>query len=293
MNKPKNQCAPTILLLIGVFFWGVTFVLIKESLETIDAFSFIAFRFFIAVLILFVIFFRRFSDINLEIIKKGVIIGYVLGISFIFQTIGIKYTTASNAAFITGLCVVIVPIYVAFIDRKLPGLIQILSIIAAFIGLGLLTLKDGYSVNRGDLWALLCAFTFAAHILMVGRMINHIDAALFSIVQLLTVGVVSCAAGLVVNGNISVPENPAVWRSIIFCAVFGSAYVLTVQAQYQKYISEVKAAMIYATEPVFAAVVACIYLGEIITVRIAAGGILIFAAMLVTDVSRDKSRHAK
>lgn len=270
--------------MIGVFFWGATFAFIKEAVAVVDVYSFLTIRFAIAALLLFVIFFRRFARLDLRTTGMGLTIGIVLALSFVFQTIGIKYTSASNAAFITGLCVVIVPVLVIFIDRKPPSALQAVSIAAATAGLALLTLKDGFAVSRGDIWVFLCAFTFAAHILMVGRMIKSIDAALFSFVQLLTVAIVSFFAGLAVNGGIDIPAHPAAWRGIIFCAVFGSAYMYTVQAHYQKYITEVKAALIYSLEPVFAAVVAFLYLGETVTARAAAGGALIFAAMLIADI---------
>jgi drug/metabolite transporter (DMT)-like permease len=271
-------------LLLGVVFWAATFVVIKEAVEFVDVYSFISVRFLIASAILSLIFFRRFRNYDLKVLKKGVLIGIILAASFIFQVTGIKFTTASNAAFITGLSVVLVPIFVCSIDRKLPKAMQIMAVVLAFAGLVLLTLRPGFGFNAGDMWTLLCAVTFGIHLIMISRLVKKIDVPMFVVTQFLTVAVISAAIGLLFNGQIVISDQFVVWRAILFCAIFASAYMYTAQAHFQRYITEIKAAIIYSFEPLFAAVMAFLYLGEMLTPQAIIGGLLIFIGMLLSEL---------
>lgn len=280
----------TGMLLLGVVFWGATFVFIKEAVAIVDVYSFISTRFLIAVLILSLIFFRRFQKYNLDIFKKGILIGSVLAASFIFQTIGIKFTTASNAAFITGLSVVFVPIFVSLIDRRLLKLMEVVAVIFASVGLALLTLNSGFNINIGDEWVLLAAITFGIHLIMVSRLVKKIDAPTFTITQLFTVGIITAVIGFLVNKQIVISDQIVVWRAILFTAIFASAYMYTTQAYLQRYITELKTAIIFSFEPLFAAVIAFLYLGEILTLKAIIGGLLIFFAMILSEL-RIKSKE--
>jgi drug/metabolite transporter (DMT)-like permease len=282
MAKNKANMA-TGALLFGVVFWAATFVVIKEAVEFVDVYSFISVRFFIAAGILSLIFFKRFRNYNSEVLKKGVLIGIVLAVSFILQVIGIKFTTASDAAFITALSVVLVPIFVCSIDRKLPRAMQTLATTLAFVGLALLTVKPGFNFNVGDMWVLLCAVAFGIHLIMISRMVRKIDIPLFTITQFLTVAIISAVLGILFNGQIVISDQFVVWRAILFCAIFASAYMYTAQARFQRYITEIKAAIIYSFEPLFAAVMAFFYLGETLTFQAITGGILIFIGMLLSE----------
>lgn len=290
MAKDGKTGVSTAYLLLGVVFWGGSFSFIKESVAAFDIFSFVSIRFLIASVVVALIFIRRFRNYNLDTFRKGVLLGVILGFSFVFQTLGIKYTTASNAGFITGLSVVLVPAAVAFIDKKMPGGVQIASVAAAFIGLALLTFRLPFSVNKGDLWVLLCAVTFAAHIIMIGRMTKGLDALTFSVTQSMAVVLVAGAMGLMANGGIDVPRSFVVWRGVLFCAVFATAFTYTAQAHFQRNITEIKAAIIYALEPVFAAIIAHFYLGEKLTGQAMAGGALILAGMILSEVKIGKKR---
>lgn len=292
MDESKVNLA-TVMLLLGVVFWGATFVFIKEAVAIVDVFSFISVRFFIASILLSLIFFKRFRNYNREIFKKGVIIGIVLAAAFIFQTMGIKYTSASNAAFITGLAIVFVPVFVSFIDRRLPKPMQILAVILAFTGLALLTLKSGFNLNIGDVWVFFCAIVAAIHLIMIGRLVKKIDAPMFTITQLLTVATIAGVVGLLLNREIVISDQLVVWKAILFCAIFASAYMYTTQARFQRYMTELKAAIIYSFEPLFAAIIAYFYLGEVLGVRIIVGGLLIFFGMVLSELRIKLTKKAE
>lgn len=282
MLKDKTNQA-TIMLLLGVLFWGMTFAFIREAMQYTDAFSFISIRFFIASIILTVIFFNKLKDYSKEILKTGIFIGILLAASLTTQTIGLQYTTASNAGFITALHVVFVLIFVALLDKKLPSLYQIASVILAFIGLFLIVVNQDLSFNIGDIWVLMCAVTAALHLIAIGRLVKKIDAVLFSLTQFYTVAIITLILGLFINGEIVVAQNFTVWQAILFCSLFATVYMYTAQAQFQRYLTEVKTAIIFSFEPLFAALFAFIYLNEVLSNRLLFGGLLIFLAMVLSE----------
>lgn len=287
----KNKSGLSIaLLLIGVMFWGFSFAFVKESMASIDVYSFLFARFSLAAVALAIIFARRLRNVNAAVLRKSLGIGGVLGVSFIFQTMSMKFTTASNAAIITGLCAVIVPVYVTVADRKLPPMSQLAAVVLAIIGLALLALKLPFEFNPGDVWALLCALGFGLHIVLVGRLVRGVDALAFSVVQAAVVAVMCAAAGFVFRGGIEIPRSPAMWRVLVFLAVFATAYIYTIQARFQRYISEIRATMVYSLEPLFASVFAFFYLGERLPARGILGGALILAAMFIADAQQRNNK---
>ena len=124
-----------IYLLGIVVIWGSTFAIIKGILDQIMPFTFLAYRFFWAAFILGLIFWKRLKNINKMILKKGSLIGIFLFLGYTFQTVGLKYTTATKAGFITGLSVILVPIISHFFIREKISKNSILGVILAFIGL--------------------------------------------------------------------------------------------------------------------------------------------------------------
>ncbi len=282
--KKSSSFIASLLLLIGVFFWGCTFVIVKEAVTIVDPFSFVGIRFAIASIIIGLFFTKNFKKINKKTIVFSIISGIILAVSFLLQTFSLKYTSASNSAFITGLCVVLVPVYVTIIDRKLPTVIQLISVFAALAGLVLMTLNFPIRLNFGDLLAFLCAIGFGLQIVLVGRLPDDVDASLFTIIQLFIVSVFSLLSGFIINGGLTISLDWVVVRAILFCAIFATAYIYIVQSHLQRNVSEIKAVIIYSFEPVFAAVVAYLYLGESLSGKAVSGAFLIFAAMIMSEI---------
>ncbi|MFA6448344.1 MAG: DMT family transporter [bacterium] len=289
MAKNKATTA-TLLLLLGVMFWGGTFVMVKEAVSLIDPYSLVSIRFFIATVVICVFYFKKLNNINRATVFVAVISGAILTASFLLQTVSMKYTSASNSAFITGLCVVFVPLYVAALDRKPPTAMQAASVLMALAGLALMTLKFPIKLNFGDFLALLCAVGFGLQLMICGRLPERIDAPSFTVIQLLTVAILTAAGGLIVNKHIAIPDNRFVWGTIIYCATAATAYIYIVQALLQRYISEIKAVVIYSLEPLFAAIVAYFYIGETLSLNAMFGGALIMVAMVVAELKLNSAR---
>ena len=281
-NKSRTA---TWLILLGVFFWGLSFIFVKQAMALTDVYSFLTVRFSIASAILAIVFIKHFRFCSMELLRNGLLTGVVLGLSFILQTLSMKYTSASNSAFITGFAVVLVPLFVGLLDREAPDRLKIVSALLAFGGIALLTLRLPFKTNIGDFWAFLCAIGFAMHIIIIQRVGSRYDAPVFTVIQLFTVAMISCAAGML-TGGISVSGDPVVWRSILFCAVFATAYVFTVQTHFQKFISEIKMAIIVAFEPLFAAVAAFICLHERLPLHSLVGGLMIYMGMVLSEANK-------
>ncbi len=282
MNIGKNVTA-TILLLIGTAFWGITFVYVKEGISIIDLYAFLSIRFMIGAAILSLIFISRMRNFNTRILKYGIFLGLVLSVSYIAQTVGLQYTSASKAAFITGLSVVFVPLFLSFFQKKAPTMNNIIAVFVATIGLAILTVNSGFTLNTGDMWVFLCAILFAIYIILVGKYTPIFESIKFTVIQLATVAIFTGIIAAITK-NIELPRGYVVWHAILFCAVFATAFMYAIQNQFQKFISEVKAAIIFSFEPLFAAVAAYYYLNEQITAKIVIGGLLIFAGMIISEI---------
>jgi drug/metabolite transporter (DMT)-like permease len=279
----RNNFVATILLLIGTLFWGASFVLIKDCVKVMDVYSLYFWRFFIASLPLIILFHKKFRMFDWQTLKNGILLSVPLGLSFDIQAVGLKYTTATSGAFITSLSVVMVPLFLFFITKKIPLINQLLSVVIATIGVGILTLDTNLRVGAGDIWVFLSAIFYAIYIILLGRLTKKSDPILLTFVQLFSV---SLANGLIICGTdqIAVPMGLKTWFEILFLAFFSTTFMSTVQNKFQKYISELKAAVIYSTEPLFAAFIAIAFGLEDLTMKIVIGGGLLFSAMVVSEV---------
>lgn len=270
----------TILLIIGTFFWGATFVIVKDAIASIDLYSFLFWRFLISSLFLVPFFIRQLRRFKTREILFGFILGLVLAGGYIFQTIGLKVTTPTKTAFITGISVVIVPVLSSLKYRQIPRMLTIIAVIISGIGIYLMTVQGGISFQSGDLWVLLCAFFFALQIVMVSDMTRHYSAANITIVELFTVAIVSLLSSFLF-GTFSMPGTLKLWGAIAFCAVFATAFIFIVQSRFQKQMSDTRAAIIYSFEPLFAALTAFAVYRDALSLRVIIGGALIFIAMLI------------
>lgn len=280
------------LLTIGTAFWGMTFAFTKEALNDIDAYSFLAFRFLLASVTLALVFYKRLKNINFQILYKGLLLSIPLCLAFITQTIGLEYTSALNAGFLTALAIVIVPFLVAIYKRALPSFKTLVTIGIATIGLFLITGTSIQSFNFGDLLMLLCALAFAIYIVLVSLESGKVDSILLTLVQLVVVSLFSILMALL-NDGLKVPSSTDSWIGIVFCALFATTFMYTVQNHYQQYLSTTTTVVIFSLEPLFAAITAFVVLSETITISIIGGGVLIIGSMLMSEMKFKKAIFSK
>ncbi|MBA7589572.1 hypothetical protein ES708_31658 [subsurface metagenome] len=273
-----------IYLLIIVIIWGSTFALIKGVIDLIPPYTYLAYRFLLAALILVVIFWKRLKKLNIMVLEKGSLIGIFLFLGYTLQTVGIKYTTATKAGFITGLSVVLVPIISHFFIKDKVSRNSVIGVVLAFIGLWFLNYSGSFSFNLGDFLVLLCAFSFAMHIISVGLFGKKLDYVLLAITQITVVFVLSLLMALIFERPaIHLSYSSYIWWSIVITGIFATALAFYMQNRFQRHSTATKTAIIFSGEPISAAVFAYFLLGEKVGLIAWAGGLLIIFGMIVSQ----------
>ena len=255
---PENNKLRKRISELGLFYaaavWGSTFFIVKGVLEYVHPVILVGYRFMIAALLL-----AGICALTGKNLLRGFGRGFVLGLFIFFlyipQTIGLGITTASNSGFITGLFVAFVPLFSYLLFRKIPTLIGILATLVSLSGLWILTggLTD---INTGDLLTLIAAMAYAVHILYVDRFLQQgEDPYVLCFQQFLTVGIVSLALGLILRVPFSPTSGETIWV-ILFLAVFPTFSAFFIQVIAQKAVTPLRVSLIFAFEPVFAALFA-------------------------------------
>ena len=261
--------------------WGSTFVLVRDAVAQIPPFTFIAYR-FLAAAVLLAALRPRMAAIGPPELIAGAAAGLALFAGYGLQTVGLQYTTASNAGFITGLSVVLTPLVAGLLLRQPPDRWPVLGACLAAVGLGLLSLRR-LEVRQGDALVLGCAVAFAAHILLLGRYAPRFSTYRLAVVQLGTAGLVALAwAGLA--GDLVAPASAEVWVALAVTSVAASAGAFLVQTRAQREVSPTRTAVILTMEPVFAGLFGFLLAGERLSGRGWLGAGLILAGMLVAEL---------
>jgi len=273
-----------IYLLIIVIIWGSTFALIKGVIDTIPPYTYLAYRFLLAALILVVIFWKRLKKLNIMILKKGSLIGIFLFLGYTLQTVGLKYTTATKAGFITGFSVVLVPIISFLLLKEKVSRDSVIGVALATLGLWFLNYNSSFSFNLGDFLVLLCAFSFAMHIISVGLFSKKLDYVLLAITQITVVFILSLFMALIFERPaIHLSYSSDIWWSIVITGIFATALAFYMQNRFQRHSTATKTAIIFSGEPLFAAMFAYILIGEKVGPIAWAGGLLIIFGMIVSQ----------
>ncbi len=267
-----------ISLILTTFFWGSTFVLVKETVSIIPLDGFLAVRFFLGGILLFPFGIKTIKAMHLDMLKDGAILGTLLYLSFWFQTVGLTMTTPAKAAFITGLNVVFVPILGVFFGRALRRIELTLSFVA-LIGLALMTLDiSNFRIEIGDAIIVLTAIAVALHVLYTERVSGH-DPIGLVIVQLFVVSteayIVAMARGTVWNPFSGMNLPYIVWVTLVVTSVLATAFAFFSQTYSQNVgVPSSHIAIIFALEPIFALLID-IFRGVIPNLQIFIGMLLI------------------
>ncbi|MCL5056585.1 MAG: DMT family transporter [Actinobacteria bacterium] len=270
-------------LLAVAFIWGITFVVVKDALDYIGPYYFLSIRFAVAFLFLLAVYLRRMAGISVKELGAGVFIGLFLFGGYAFQTVGLQYTGAANAGFITGLSVILVPLYAVFSSRRLPSAFLCAGVLCSVTGLALLSLNDSLALNYGDLLVFFCAVCFAGHILLVGKYTARYSSIRLTVIQIGTVSAISLLTGMSVETMPGTITGP-VWTALLITAIPATSLAFLIQNRVQKYTSATNTAIIFTMEPVFAGLGAFLLAGEVLSYRQLAGCILILAGMLAAEL---------
>jgi drug/metabolite transporter (DMT)-like permease len=278
----QRWIADGLLLLISLI-WGSTFAIAKEVLASVDSVALIGMRFLVASVIATLIVAPRIGKVDRKAVRAGVIIGLILFSGYVFQTIGLEYTTASKCGFITGLSVVLVPVFSALLLRRSPDTASVIGVVFATIGLALLSLdfSEAVTIQIGDFLSLLGAIAFGFQIVTVGKFAPMYDVHILVLIQLWTVAI--AALGVVGHTLLFSPSGLDI-ALIGFLGVFATALTLFVQNFAQKFADPTHVAIIFATEPVFAGLFGWWLLGETLAGIQLTGAALIIVGMLIAEI---------
>jgi len=278
----------TILANVGLFYaaaiWGSTFFLVKGALDEIDPVILVAYRFLLAGLILLIPLLLAHKSV-LKGLRRSLFLSILLWMLYIPQTIGLGITTASNSGFITGIFVAFVPLFLRLIFKRKPHIIEVIASIVSLVGLWVLTggLKD---LNTGDALTLVTAMTYALHLLYSDKYLKDgTDPYVVSCQQFLLVGIFSLVTGWLFDLPFSVGSMSTI-SVVVFLAIFPTLSAFVIQMLAQKITSPLRVSLIFALEPVFAAVFAWTLGGEEFLLRSAIGGMLIFGALVMSALSQ-------
>lgn len=278
---PSIRSRAEILLVVVTFFWGATFVVVKQALADASPLVFIAARFLVAGGLLFLVIGRHKPDPRA--LQPSLVLGVVLFGGYALQTWGQEYTTASKCAFITAFSVILVPVILALMGIPLSGA-SVVGALLGLMGIYLLVAPSGLgSVNRGDLLSLGGAVAFALYIVLVGRYSRDYSYQDLAPAQILLIGVIACA-GLPLPHSWRVNWTAGLLAAIALTAVFSTAFAFAVQNWAQRYVPPAHAALIFALEPVFAALTSYVVVKERLGGKVLLGSALILAGMVVSEM---------
>ena len=278
MNTRHNlqlKLAPWALLTVSAA-WGLSFVIMKSAIERQSVNNFLFTRFVLAVLVMILIRPQVIKHFNKDLLLRGFGAGFLLGGGYIFQTVGLANTGAAITGFVTGLYVVLTPLFAGLLFKERVSKNTWFYVFMATVGLALLSLK-GWSIGFGELMVFFSAIAFAAHITALSKWSAGRDVYAMTITQLTMCAAMTGVASIF--EGYSAPPDSGVWAVVVFTAVFATAIAFIVQTWSQAHMSATKVAVILTMEVVFAAFFAIIFAGERLTLQAALGGILVVTAM--------------
>lgn len=296
----KHSLRGIFMLTLCAFIWGTAFIAQSVGGDYAEPLTFNCARSVLATVFLFAccLLFdkmsgKKFSLLGSDdplykdrLIKGGITCGLFLSLACFFQQLGIMYTTVGKSGFITALYIVLVPVLSYVFYRRAVSLLQGISVGIAAIGMYFICINEGFAINKGDLYTLICAFCFAAQIICVENIVKNLDGVRLSFIQFAT-----CA---VVNGVLMfIFETPSLtsvlqgWAPIAYAGIMSSGVAYTLQIVGQKHVSSVLACMLMSLESAFALLSGWILLGQAMSPREIFGCCLVFAAILLAQLPDD------
>ncbi len=271
---------PQIALLLSTVIWGATFPATKIALDQVPPFTFLFLRFLLGALLVLgaMLLLRTRLSLTRNLLWRSVVATTFLFLGYAAQTVGLRYTTASNSAFLTALYVIFVPLFLLRFEWR-----TWVSVGLAVTGLWFLV-KPSVAMNVGDLWTLGCAAAFALHIICLERYTRHGDAALLLLWQMLLVLAPIVPAMVLENPAVSelTPSPPLLVSLGVTGGLATAAFGIQVWAQ--KVVPAQRVALIFSLEPAYAAWLAWYYLGERLGPSSWVGSGLILTAVLLSTL---------
>lgn len=292
--RPKNAC----MLLLTAFIWGTAFVAQSVGMDYLEPFTFNGVRCLIGAIALLpcIWFFNRgkekenkVNDKNekRDLIKGGIACGILLFAASSLQQIGLVYTAAGKAGFITAFYIVLVPVFGIFLHKKIGWKVWT-AVAIALAGLYFLCITEAFTIGVGDIYVLLCALIFSVHILVVDHYAPKVDGVKLSCIQFLVAGIVSIPF-MVILESPKMGNMMTSWFPLIYAGVFSCGIAYTLQILGQKNVNPAIASLILSLESCFSVLSGWVILGERLSARETIGCIMMFAAIILAQIPDKKS----
>lgn len=298
--KNNREYLASAGLLAASIFWGSSFAITKSAIDVMPPLFLLTLRNAVAGLILLAIFWKSLKNINRRLLWHSFLISLTMTAGNVLQIIGMKYTTAGKASFITTLYVVLVPFFDWAARRIKPGAKDIAAAAIAITGIALLALKSDFSLGRGDFLVLLCSLAYAVQMIMISQYAKGADAIMLTSLQLL-MHAATCAVGsaLLEKPSFAIFADAKTSLTLLYLAIFCTMIPFLLQNVGLKYVSASLCALLVSMESVFGAIFSALLLNETMTWRMRAGCALVLLAVIMSALvpalksSRDKRLAAK
>lgn len=275
-----------VLLASVILARSSSYVLQKIGLSDIDVFNLMGIRFLMAFFIMLIIFRKKLHNADKASVASGLIVGTVYFVVMSFEVFSLKTCESSTTAFLENTAIVMVPLFEAFLLRKMPVPKMVIGFLMAMTGVGLMTLQGAsFSFSVGHMLAIGAAVTYAAAIIITDRVSKQADAFVIGVVQLGTMGSLSAAASFIFETP-HFPSEPMAWIAIILLALVCSCFGFTLQPVAQKYTSAETAGLYCAFGPLGAGILGWICLGEALSIFALLGAVMILSSIVLVQKSK-------
>lgn len=276
--------------------WGTSFVVQKNTLDSISTLYLLSIRFTVAAVFLLLLGIKNIKQINKEYIKGGVIMGALLSAAYIVQTYGLVYTTPGKNAFLTASYCVITPFLFWIFKRQRPDKYNFIAAALCILGVGLISVDSNLSINKGDALTLMCGVFYAFHIMAIDRHAEGKNPALLTAVQFGTAAVITWTLALVFEPfPTDVPSSAMFSLGYLSIVCTGVCYLL--QTFGQKNTPATQASILLTLEAVFGTLVSVVFYHEKMDMRLVTGFVIMFISVLISETKlsflKRRSRNNK
>lgn len=299
-----KQLKNNLLLILTALIWGCAFVAQSVGVDYVGPFTFNAVRSMLGGLALIPVILVRGKMEKKEkmeeksetekkqerktLITGGICCGFFLAVASSLQQMGIMYTTAGKAGFITALYILIVPLLGLVIGKKVGVKIWI-GVALAVAGMYCLCITEGFTIAKGDILVMLCAVVFSFHILVIDYFSPKVDGVKMSCIQFWVCGIL-CAIPMFLTETPQISQILAAWLPIAYAGILSCGVAYTLQIIAQKNVDPTVASLLLSLESVFAVIAGAVILHESMSLKEMAGCVLVFAAIILAQLPEKEDK---
>lgn len=285
LSEKKLNIISKIMLFAATLIWGSSFFILKNTLDEIPVFFLLCVRFSVSAVLLFVIFIKRFRAFNLKYLLIGSVTGIALGLAYITQTVGLKYTTPGVNAFLTSTYCVLVPFMMWYAKKKAPDRYNFIAAFIVVIGIGLVCLGSGgveFSF-MGEGLTMICGIFFALQMVLIDYWGKELDVIVFTVVQFLAAFLVCLVFFFAAHEKIPTHFSASSIWSLVFLTILCTLVCFLFMNFGIKHTSAMYSSLVTCLEAVFGVLFSIAFYGEKLTVQIAAGFAVITLGVIINE----------